>query len=75
MKSGNADSESTIDEYYPPSNMGTLGIGMTLTDNSPISATYYTIAGAKVDIKKAKGVLIRVEKLANGQTHTSKVIK
>lgn len=76
MKAGNADGNSNYEEYYPQSNMGSLvGIGKVFTNDAPVSATYYTTDGIQTDVNKSKGVLIRVEKLANGQTRTSKVIR
>ncbi len=76
MKNGNDGGSSNYTEYYPQSNMDPItSISKTFTNDAAVSTSYYTIDGREVDINQANGVLIRVEKLANGQTRTSKVIK
>ena len=62
MRNGNSDAQSGVDEYYPVCNP--VGIKMMRSD-SPVSVEYYTTDGRKCDASK-KGVVIRVEKTADG---------
>ena len=71
MKAGMADGESNYTEYWPAYN--TTGISQTRT--STITATeYYDLNGRRL-AEPQRGVNIRVERMANGQVITSKVIK
>ena len=70
MKAGNADAESSVDEYYPAiaSNIG----------NTPVSLVskieYYSVDGRQLDTPQS-GISIRKTVLSNGKTITDKVIK
>ena len=71
MKAGMADGESNYTEYWPAYN--TTGISQTRT--LAITATeYYDLNGRRL-AEPQRGVNIRVERMANGQVITSKVIK
>ncbi len=72
MKAGNADAVSAVDEYYPSYNKPTA---ISAVRTSAITATeYYTLDGRKL-AEPQKGISIRVERLSNGKTITSKVLK
>jgi len=71
MKAGNADGESNYTEYYPA--YKTTGVRTVRT--SAITATeYYDLSGRRLT-EPQQGINIRVERMANGQNVTSKVIK
>ena len=71
MKAGMADGESNYTEYWPVYN--TTGISQTRT--LAITTTeYYDLNGRRL-AEPQRGVNIRVERMANGQVVTSKVIK
>ncbi len=71
MKAGMADGESNYTEYWPAYN--TTGISQTRT--LAITTTeYYDLNGRRL-AEPQRGVNIRVERMANGQAVTSKVIK
>jgi hypothetical protein len=71
MKAGMADGESNYTEYWPAYN--TTGISQTRT--LAITTTeYYDLNGRRL-AEPQRGVNIRVERMANGQVITSKVIK
>ncbi len=71
MKAGMADGESNYTEYWPE--YKTTGISTVRT--SAITATeYYDLNGRRLS-EPQRGVNIRVERMANGQAFTSKVIK
>ena len=71
MKAGMADGESNYTEYWPE--YKTTGISTVRT--SAITATeYYDLNGRRLS-EPQRGVNIRVERMANGQAVTSKVIK
>ena len=72
MKAGNADAESGVDEYYPPF---LLPSGISDVRTSAITSTeYYDLNGRRLTAPQ-RGISIRVERMANGQTVTSKIIK
>ena len=72
MKAGNADAESTIDEYYPPFQQAS---GIHDVRTSAINATeYYNLNGHRLT-EPQRGISIRVERMANGQIVSSKVIR
>ena len=72
MKAGNADAESAIDEYYPSYK---VPAGISDVRTSAITATeYYDLNGRRLTAPQ-RGISIRVERMANGQTVTSKIIK
>ena len=72
MKAGMADGVSNYTEYWPAYNT-TTGISQVRT--SAITATeYYDLSGRKLS-EPQRGINIRVERMANGQAVTSKVIK
>lgn len=71
MKAGMADGESNYTEYWPE--YKTTGISTVRT--SAITATeYYDLNGRRLS-EPQRGVNIRVERMADGQSVTSKVIK
>jgi len=71
MKAGMADGESNYTEYWPAYNT----TGITSLRTSAITTTeYYDLNGRRL-VEPQRGVNIRVERMANGQAVTSKVIK
>ena len=70
MKAGNADAESSVDEYYPaiPSRIEKTQIHLV----SKIE--YFSVDGRQVDTPQS-GISIRKMTLSNGKTITDKVIK
>ena len=71
MKAGMADGESNYTEYWPVYNT----TGITPLRTSAITTTeYYDLNGRRL-AEPQRGVNIRVERMANGQVVTSKVIK
>ena len=72
MKAGNADAESTVDEYYP-SCLKINGIGHVRT--SVINKTEYFDLNGRPIAAPRQGLCIRVEHLADGRMITSKIIK
>lgn len=72
MKAGNANGESNFTEYYPAYQKTTA---ISTVRTSAITATeYYDLNGRRL-AEPQRGVNIRVERMANGQTVTTKVIK
>ena len=72
MKAGNANGESNFTEYYPAYQKTTA---ISAVRTSAITATeYYDLNGRRL-AEPQRGVNIRVERIANGQTVTTKVIK
>lgn len=82
MLSGNADAESSVEEYYPAYTKedgtkvtainGTAGISEIPTGETA-SKTYYNLQGMKMPTP-AKGVYVEVSKQANGKQTTHKVV-
>ena len=72
MKAGNADAESTIEEYYPA--CVTTAIVPLKSTSSILDTEYYSLDGFRLDTPK-KGVMIRVERFADGGKSVTKVIK
>lgn len=71
MQAGMADGESNYTEYWPAYNT----TGITPLRTSAITTTeYYDLNGRRL-AEPQRGVNIRVERMANGQVITSKVIK
>ncbi len=70
MKGGNADAESSFDDYYPTS----VSAINTVRTNAVLSTQYYDLNGRCIS-EPGNGVSIRVENLSNGQRVTSKVIR
>ena len=73
MKSGNADGESNFEEYYPAYNKPVTGIDAVRT-TAILATEYYSLDGRRLE-EPQKGVNIRVERMANGKTITTKVLK
>ena len=70
MKAGNADAESSVDEYYPA-----VASSIENTRNSLVSKIeYFSVDGRQLDTPKS-GISIRKTTLSNGKTITDKVIK
>jgi hypothetical protein len=72
MKAGNADAESTIEEYYPASSK--TGIIPLKPVSSILSTEYYSLDGFRLDAPR-KGVTIRVERMTDGSKTVTKVYK
>ena len=72
MKAENADAESTIEEYYPV--CVKTSIGQAPLTSSILDTEYYTLDGFRLDTPR-KGVMIRVERMANGGKTVTKIIK
>ena len=73
MKAGNADGESNFEEYYPAYNKPVTGID-TVCTTAIVATEYYSLDGRRLE-EPQKGVNIRVERMANGKTITTKVLK
>ena len=70
MKAGNADAESSVDEYYPAA-----ASSIENTRNSLVSKIeYFSVDGRQLDTPTS-GISIRKTTLSNGKTITDKVIK
>ena len=70
MKAGNADAESSVDEYYPA-----IASSIENTQNSLVSKIeYFSVDGRQLDTPQS-GISIRKTTLSNGKTITDKVIK
>ena len=72
MKAGNADAESTIEEYYPA--CVTTAIVPLKSTSSILDTEYYSLDGFRLDAPR-KGVSIRVERMADGGKTVTKVFK
>ena len=72
MKAGNADAESTIEEYYPA--CVTTAIVPLKPASSILDTEYYSLDGFRIDAPR-KGVSIRVERMADGNKTVTKVFK
>ena len=72
MKAGNADAESTIEEYYPASSK--TGIIPLKPVSGILSTEYYSLEGFRLDTPR-KGVTIRVERMTDGSKTVTKVYK
>lgn len=72
MKAGNADGESNFEEYYPAYNSVTAI--NTVHTTAIVATEYYSLDGRRLE-EPQKSVNIRVERMANGKTITTKVLK
>ena len=72
MKGGNADAETTINEYYPACIK--TAIRSLKSTSSILNTEYYSLEGFRLDAPR-KGVTIRVERMADGSKTTTKVYK
>ena len=72
MKAGNADAESTFEEYYPASSK--TGIIPLKPVSGILSTEYYSLEGFRLDAPR-KGVIIRVERMTDGSKTVTKVYK
>lgn len=72
MKAENADAESTVEEYYPT--CVKTSIGQAPLTSCILDTEYYTLDGFRLDTPR-KGVMIRVERMANGGKTVTKIIK
>ena len=72
MKAGNADAESSFEEYYPASSK--TGIIPLKPVSGILSTEYYSLEGFRLDTPR-KGVTIRVERMADGGKTVTKVYK
>ena len=73
MKAGNADGESNYTEYYPAYKKTATAIDGIRT-TAILSTEYYSLDGRRL-AEPQRGVNIRVERLANGKSIATKVIK
>ena len=72
VKGGNADAETTINEYYPA--CVKTAIRSLKSTSSILNTEYYSLEGFRLDAPR-KGVTIRVERMANGSKTVTKVYK
>ena len=72
MKAGNADGESNFTEYYPAYKKPTAVNAVRTT--AILSTEYYSLDGRRL-AEPQRGINIRVERMANGKSVTTKVIK
>lgn len=72
IKGGNADAETTINEYYPT--CVKTAIRSLKSTSSILNTEYYSLEGFRLDAPR-KGVTIRVERMANGSKTVTKVYK
>ncbi|MBQ4294217.1 MAG: pectate lyase, partial [Prevotella sp.] len=70
MKNGNADAQSTVDDYYPSCVNGIQG----LEYSEPMGCEYYTLDGIKLSTP-SRGLFIRVERKADGSRVSRKLIR
>ena len=70
MKNGNADAQSTVDDYYPSCVNGIQG----LEYSEPMGCEYYTLDGVKLSTP-SRGLFIRVERKADGSRVSRKLIR
>ena len=73
MKSGNEDGDSNFEEYYPAYKKPTTAIESVRT-SAILHTEYYSLDGRRLE-EPQKGVNIRVERMSNGKTITTKVLK
>ena len=73
MKAGNTDAISGVEEYYPAHKTPTA-ISTPLRTSAITTTEYYTLDGRRLQ-EPQRGINIRVERMANGQSVTTKVIK
>jgi len=73
MKAGNANAESAVDEYYPASTKQPTAIKTTVATGTPVSTEYYDLNGRQLNGPQ-HGITIRTDRMADGQTVTSKII-
>jgi hypothetical protein len=73
MKAGNADAETTVDEYYPDSNQS-AGLGSMLQNPHTPCTKYYNLQGQLVR-QPHGGVYICTELMADGKRQSRKVLR
>ncbi len=73
MKSGNEDGDSNFEEYYPAYKKPTTAIESVRT-SAILHTEYYSLDGRRLE-EPQKGINIRVERMSNGKTVTTKVLK
>ena len=72
IKGGNADAETTINEYYPA--CVKTAIRSLKSTSSILNTEYYSLEGFRLDAPR-KGVTIRLERMADGSKTVTKVYK
>ena len=72
IKGGNADAETTINEYYPT--CVKTAIRSLKSTSSILNTEYYSLEGFRLDAPR-KGVTIRLERMADGSKTVTKVYK
>ena len=70
MKGGNADAETTVNEYYPT--CVKTAIRPLKSTSNILNTEYYSLEGFKLDAPR-KGVTIRVERMTDGSKTVTKV--
>ena len=70
MKGGNADAETTVNEYYPT--CVKTAIRPLKSTSNILNTEYYSLEGFKLDAPR-KGVTIRVERMTDGSKTITKV--
>ena len=70
MKGGNADAETTVNEYYPT--CVKTAIRPLKSTSNILKTEYYSLEGFKLDAPR-KGVTIRVERMTDGSKTVTKV--
>ena len=70
MKGGNADAETTVNEYYPT--CVKTAIRPVKSTSNILNTEYYSLEGFKLDAPR-KGVTIRVERMTDGSKTITKV--
>ena len=70
MKGGNADAETTVNEYYPT--CVKTAIRPLKSTSNILKTEYYSLEGFKLDAPR-KGVTIRVERMTDGSKTITKV--
>ena len=74
MKAGNADADTSVDEYYPFCKKVETGIANMVDNKTAVVVTeYYSLSGQRVS-PATKGITIIKQLLANGKTAIKKRI-
>lgn len=74
MKAGNIDAEKVVEEYYPACVKPATAIANSKKSSDILSTEYYTLSGTRLSTPQ-KGIMLRVERLANGNNIVSKIIR
>ena len=74
MKAGNADALDTLDEYYPAWVNPSTAITNHVSSSAILATEYYNLEGLRLTTPQ-KGIMVRVERMSNGKTVITKIIK